>query len=139
MRKLQNIVSTISLCAFSGALLAHQAASKPPVIQAKLANVVVTTLHLETQAAFYENMLGFKSFFRNKTCCFLKTGGANLVFVDTKDKGKVTKNLCLDVAVQDLAAAQTALTAGGIQVDATDPAVLKFTDPDGNLVEVVHG
>jgi catechol 2,3-dioxygenase-like lactoylglutathione lyase family enzyme len=127
------------ICAVFGVLFAHQEQSKMPIIESKLVNVVVETTNLSAEVEFYENTLGFKSFFRNKTSCFLKAGGVNLVFVVAQRKSQTTKNLCLDVAVTDLSAALSALTAAGIKVDNSDPAILKFNDPDGHLVEVVHG
>jgi catechol 2,3-dioxygenase-like lactoylglutathione lyase family enzyme len=105
----------------------------------KMANIVVTTTDMAKSVEFYETKLGLKSFFRNNTSCFLKAGGVNLVFVATTDKAKATKEVCLDFAVKDLPAAKQALVDAGVKVDATDPAILKFTDPDGNMVEVVHG
>jgi len=113
--------------------------NQDPVIQASLTNIVVTTSDIDRQVRFYEGTLGFKSFYRDKTSCFLKAGGVNLVFVHGASEGDMTKGICLDVSVPDLGAAALALKGAGLEVDASDPLVLKLKDPDGNLVEVVKG
>lgn len=109
------------------------------VIQCRLTNVVATTTKMDQVVQFYRDVLGFQPFFQNETCCFLKTGGANLVFVLGDSAASETKQLCLDVSVPDLPAALEALTQAGVSVDATDPAILKIVDPTGNLVEIVRG
>jgi len=138
MRNLLKPAAFVIVGALLGAGFAHQS-TKPPVIQAGLTNVVVATSNIDAESAFYQNTFGFRSFFKNKTCCFLKAGGVNLVFIVCKDKAHATREICLDVSVKDVAGALAALTQSGLKVDSTDPAVLKVSDPDGNIVEVVHG
>jgi len=139
MKNLLKSTFLIGVGAACGLLFAHQTPEKKPVIQSKLTNVVLTTTDIAAEAAFFENNLGFKSFYKDKTSCFLKTGGANLVFVVVPNKTKATKNFCLDVGVVDLDAASDALSKAGVKVDKSDPHILKFSDPDGNLIEVVRG
>jgi len=122
-----------------GVIIGKESASGPPIIQCKLTNVVVATTKMDEVIRFYRDVLGFKPFFQNKTSCFLKTGGANLVFVLARSADSETKKLCLDVSVPDLQTASAALRGAGMHVDATDPAILKIVDPDGNLVEIVKG
>jgi len=131
--------SVLAIGAIIGAVLARQVPEKQPIIDAKLVNIVVTTPNLREEVDFYQNTFGLKSSFRNKTSCFLRAGSVNLVFVASTEKAKKTKNLCLDFAVKDLGVSLAHLTASGLKVDNSDPAILTFADPDGNLVEIVHG
>lgn len=139
MRKSFRACCLIALGILLGVVFARRNSQKEPVISSKLVNVVLTTTNISAETDFYENVLGFKSFYHDKTSCFLKTGAVNLVLVLTKDKSKASRNLCLDVATKDLTASYDSLTTAGIKVDKADPNILKFSDPDGNLIEDVHG
>jgi len=122
-----------------GFALAGHAWQTKSVVQANLTNVVVTTSKMDDEAKFYESTLGFKRFFHNATCYFLKSGGVNLVLVKARRRQDETKNLCLDVNLASLDDASNALKSAGIRFDRTDPNIIALHDPDGNLVEIVHG
>ncbi|MDR3688806.1 MAG: VOC family protein [Fimbriimonas sp.] len=132
-------VTCVALGCLFGLGLASYLPTRLSVIDAKLVNVVLTTSRIEAEAKFYESNLGFKRFFSNATSCFLNGHGVNLVFVKAKSRASETRNACLDVSVSDLEAAAKALAEAGIRFDRSDPSILTLHDPDGTLVEIVHG
>jgi catechol-2,3-dioxygenase len=122
-----------------GFALASHRKQTQPVLASKLTNVVLTTSKMDAESKFYELTLGFKIFFHNETSCFLKSGGVNLVFVKAKRVQDETKNVCIDVSLGSLDEATVALEKAGIPFERKDLAIVTLHDPDGNLVEIVHG
>jgi len=123
----------------AGVLLCRQPLPQNGIVEAKLTNVVLTTSKMDLEAAFFEKTLGFKEFYHDKTSIFMKTGGANLVFVRTTNPKLESKQICLDVGVPSLPDALQKLKDANVKIDDSDPHVLKLNDPDGNLVEIVKG
>jgi len=123
----------------AGALLWGQSPSQSSIVDAKLANVVLTTVNLDSEAVFFEKTFGFKVFYHDKTSRFLKTGSANLVLVRASSPKLETKQVCLDVTVPSLSVAARQLMEAGVKIDDSQHGILKLSDPDGNLVEIVKG
>ena len=123
----------------AGILLSRQPLLPKGIVEAKLTNVVLTASKIDREAAFFEQTLGFKEFYHDKTSIFLKTGSANLVLVRATSRNAESKQICLDVGVPSVPDADEKLKDAGVKTDDSDPAILKLNDPDGNLIEIVKG
>jgi catechol 2,3-dioxygenase-like lactoylglutathione lyase family enzyme len=104
----------------------------------RVVNVVINSRKFTQSIEFYGQTLGWKPSYRDKTSCFFPAGGVNVVIVRAA-QGTKPSSICLDLTVSSLAQTEEWLAGRGVRFDSRSESMATFHDPDGNLIEVVHG
>lgn len=112
-------------------------------MKARLQNVVLPSGRFDEAVAFYRNTLGLELLTEGLGFCFLRAGHTNISIhqVDPNSEFVPTgRGIYLDLVVDNLASARSALQAGSVSVlkewrDHNGDFLL-VADPDGNLLEI---
>jgi catechol 2,3-dioxygenase-like lactoylglutathione lyase family enzyme len=118
-----------------------------------MSHLGVRVRDLEKTVAWYERVLGYQVFGRNRTPAgdeqvFGMAGGLGIEFITPAGENvKPLRNssgfACLSFSVEDIDAAHAALAAGGYTkwkkpLQLGDSRLVLFRDPEGNLLEVIQ-
>ncbi len=125
-----------------------------PVVNPRaMSHLGVRVRDLEETVAWYERVLGYRVFGRNRTPAgdqqvFGIAGGLGIEFITPAGENvKPLRNssgfACLSFSVEDIDAAHAALKAGGYTksekpLQLGDSRLVLFRDPEGNLLEVIR-
>jgi catechol-2,3-dioxygenase len=123
-------------------LVAFGGLQSPPTPQpiGRLANVVVSTTRFKEMREFYETVIGLSPFYQDPTSCFYKAGAVNLVLVRLKGHARrPMEKVCLDFGVPSVEATANRLEGLKVRIESNTKTLIKFRDPDGNLIEIVKG
>lgn len=102
--------------------------------------MVITTARFDQMIEFYGSGLGLESFYSDATSCFFKAGGANVVLVRLgADPAEPVERVCLDFSVASVADSAERLRQAGLEIESEREEIVQIRDPDGNLIEFVHG
>jgi len=98
-------------------------------------DVLIQTPSIETAAAFYENQLGLKEFYRTGTVIGLEAGAFRLFIDKGEPYGPVFEFL-----VKDLEKAKDKLVAAGCRIENDDPSIPRcyVRDPYGLVFNIAE-
>jgi catechol 2,3-dioxygenase-like lactoylglutathione lyase family enzyme len=109
----------------------------------RLQNAVLPSSHFEETVAFYRNTLGLEVLQEGPGFCFFRAGSANIAVHQAEgesDFAPTGRGIYLDLLVDDLAAARSALEEAAVPIRKEwrdhNGEFLLVADPEGNLLEV---
>lgn len=112
-------------------------------MQLRLQNVVLPSRRFNEAQAFYRSVLGLEVHAEGPGFCFFRAGNVYIAIhkVDSdSDFAPTGRGIYLDLLVDDLATARSALEAGSLAIlkewSDHNGDFLLVADPDGNLLEI---